>query len=70
MSVAELQKTIRGLSADERRVLAAVATRMKRRRTPAHRRMLTRAMRAMDGGGRFTWDQVKRARADSRKASD
>lgn len=31
MSLAELQKTILGLSAEDRRVLAVIATRMKRR---------------------------------------
>jgi hypothetical protein len=35
MSVAELQKTIRGLSAEDRRALAAIATRMKRRAVAA-----------------------------------
>lgn len=70
MSVAELQKTIRGLSAEERRVLGVVAARMKGRRNPAHRRKLTAAMRAMDAGDKFTWDEVKRTRAERRKASD
>ena len=69
MSVAELQKTIRGLSAEDRRVLAVVAARMKRRKSPAHRRKLTAAMRAMDAGEKFTWDDVMRKRAERRKAS-
>ena len=63
MSVAELQKTIRGLSAEERRVLSVVAARMKRRKSPAHRRKLTAAMRAMDAGAKFTWGDVKSIRA-------
>jgi hypothetical protein len=70
MSVAELQKTIRGLSAEDRRVLAVVAARMKQRKGPAHRRKLTAAMRAMDAGKKFTWDEVKSTRAERRKASD
>ena len=39
MSVAELQKTIRGLSADDRRALALVAARMKSRKQASRRRM-------------------------------
>jgi hypothetical protein len=70
MSVAELQKTIRGLSAEDRRALAMVAARMKRRKSPAHRRKLTAAMRAMDSGKKFTWNEVKTIRAERRKASD
>lgn len=70
MSVAELQKTIRGLSAEDRRVLAVVATRMKRRKGAVHRRRLTAAMRAMDSGKKFSWDEVKGTRAERRKASD
>ncbi len=35
MSVAELQRTIRGLSAEDRRVLAVIAARMARRRANA-----------------------------------
>ena len=70
MSVAELQKTIRGMSAEDRKALAAIAARMKQRHTPARRRKLTVAMRAMDAGEKFTWDQVKQTRAERRKASD
>jgi hypothetical protein len=70
MSVGELQKTIRGLSAEERRVLAVVAARMKRRRNPAHRRKLTAAMQAMDAGNKFAWNEVKNLRTERRKASD
>jgi hypothetical protein len=69
MSVAELQKTIRGLSAGDRKALAAIATRMKQRRTVARRRKLTGAMRTMDAGEKFTWDEVKKTRAERRKAS-
>ena len=70
MSVAELQRTIRGLTAEERRVLAVVAARMVRSRKPVHRRKLTAAMRAMDTGAKFTWKEVKTIRAERRKASD
>ena len=70
MSVAELQKTIRGLSAEDRQTLATIATRMKRRHAPARRRKLTAAMRAMDAGKKFSWDEVKQTRAERRKASD
>lgn len=68
MSVAELQKTIRGLSAEDRKALATIATRMKQRHTPAHRRKLAAAMRAMDAGEKFSWAQVKQSRAARRKA--
>ena len=63
MSIAELQKIIRGLSAGDRKALATIATRMKQRHAPARRRKLTVAMRAMDAGEKFTWDEVKQARA-------
>ena len=69
MSVAELQKTIRGLSAEDRKALAAIATRMKERHTAARRRKLTTTMHAMDAGRKFTWDEVKKSRAELRKAS-
>lgn len=70
MSVAELQKTIRGLSPEDRRALATIAVRMKRRYTPARRRKLTTAMRAMDAGEKISWEEVKKIRAERRKASD
>lgn len=70
MSVAELQKTIRGLSAEDRLALAKIAARMKQRTTLARRRKLTAAMRAMDAGEKFTWVEVKKIRAERRKASD
>lgn len=38
MSVAELQKTIRGLTAEDRKALAAIATRMKQRHRAARRK--------------------------------
>lgn len=69
MSVAELQKTIRGLNAEERKVLAKIATRLKQRHSTARRRTLTKAMRAMDAGEKFTWTGVKKSRAERRKAS-
>ena len=69
MSVAELQKTIRGLSAEDRKALATIATRMKQRHGAARRRKLTTTMRAMDAGAKFTWDEVKQSRAERRKAS-
>lgn len=70
MSVAELQRTIRVLTAEERRVLAAIAARMVRSRKPTRRRKLTATMRTMDAGRKFTWNEVKTARAERRKASD
>ena len=69
MSVAELQKTIRGLSAEDRKALATIATRMKQRHGAARRRKLTATMRAMDAGNKFTWDTVRKSRAERRKAS-
>ena len=69
MSVAELQKTIRGLSAEDRKALAAIATRMKQRHGADRRRKLTATMRAMDAGEKFTWDEIKQSRAERRKAS-
>jgi len=70
MSVAELQRTIRGLNAGDRRALVMIATRMKQRYTPARRRKLTATMRAMETGEKFTWEEVKQTRAERRKASD
>ena len=61
MSVAELQKNIRGLSVEDRRVLSVIAARMKQRRSPAHRRKLTAAMREMDTGKKHTMAQVEEA---------
>lgn len=69
MSVAELQKTIRGLNAEDRKALAAIATRMKQRHGIARRRKLTATIRAMDAGSKFTWDEVRKSRAERRKAS-
>ena len=54
MSVAELQETIRGLSAGDRRALATIATRMEQRHTTARRKKLTVTMRDMDAGKKFT----------------
>lgn len=70
MSVAELEKTIRGLSAGDRKALATIAARMKRRHTATRRRKLTATMQAMDAGKKFTWEEVKQSRAERRKASD
>lgn len=69
MSVAELQKAINDLSAADRRALAGIVARMKARHAPSRRRKLTAAMRAMDGGEKFTWDDVRMKRAERRKAS-
>lgn len=69
MSVAELQKTIRGLTPEDRKALATIATRMKQRNSTTRRRKLTAAMRAMDAGAKFTWTEVKKSRAERRKAS-
>ena len=69
MSVAELQKTIRGLTAGERHMLAVVAARMVRGRRPAHRRQLTAALSTLDAGAKFSWAEVKTIRAERRKAS-
>ncbi len=70
MSVAELEKTIRGLSAGDRKALATIATRMKQRHSTTRRRKLAVTMRAMDAGKKFTWEEVKQSRAERRKASD
>lgn len=64
VSVAELQKTIRGMSAEDRKALAVIATRMKQRHTPARRRKLRAAMRAMDAGEKFTWMRSDKDGAD------
>lgn len=69
MSVAELQKTIRGLTAEDRKALAAIATRMKQRHRAARRKKLTMTMQAMDAGEKFTWNDVRKSRAERRKAS-
>ncbi len=70
MSVAELQKTLQGLSPDDRRTLAAIAERMKRRHSAGRRRQLTAAMKEIGNGKGVGWEHVKHVRAERRKASD
>lgn len=73
MSVAELQKTIRGLSAEDRRALAAIATRMKRRSVAAKqtRSRFTKSKltgqivsKGAKGAPRITSEQVRALLAD------
>ena len=68
MSVAELQKTIAKLPADQRRTVAKFVTRLRKDSTPAHRRRLSALMQKMDAGEKFSRGEVMKARAAFRKA--
>jgi hypothetical protein len=59
MSVAELQKTIAKLPPDQQRTVARFVTRLKKNTLPARRRQLTRSMREMDAGIKYTQAQVE-----------
>lgn len=58
MSVAELQKRITRLPPSRRRALAKYARFLERIDSPAHRRTLTRSMRDMDAGNKYSHDEV------------
>lgn len=73
MSVAELQKTIRGLSAEDRRALGVIAARMKRRAVAAKqtRSQFTKSKltgqivsKGAKGAPRVTSEQVRALLAD------
>jgi hypothetical protein len=65
MSVAQLQKLIADLAPGQRQVVARFVAQIKRHSAPASRRQLTASMRAMDAGEKFSWAQVRRARAEA-----
>ena len=58
MSVAELQKRIIRLTPTKRRALAKYALFLERLDSPARRRKLTRSMREMDAGLKYSREQV------------
>ena len=68
MSVAELQKTIAKLPADQQRTVAKFVTRLKKSTSPARQRQLARSMREMDAGIKYTREDVMKARVAFRKA--
>lgn len=63
MSVAELQKTIAKLPPDQQRTVARFVTRLKKSTSAARQRQLSRAMREMDAGKKYTREEVMKARA-------
>lgn len=63
MSVAELQKRITRLSPSRRKALAKYALFLERLDSPGHRRTLTRSMREMDEGIKYTHGEVLAALA-------
>ncbi len=58
MSVAELQKEITALSPGKRRSVAKYVAHLKRKDSPARRLELSRTMREMDAGKKYTQAQV------------
>ena len=58
MSVAELQKRITRLSPSRRKALAKYALFLERLDSPARRRALTRSMREMDAGVKYSHAEV------------
>jgi hypothetical protein len=63
MSVAELQRTIAKLPPDQQRTVARFVTRLKKSTSAARQRQLSRAMREMDAGIKYTREDVMKARA-------
>jgi len=63
MSVAELQRTIAKLPPDQQRTVARFVTRLKKSTSAARQRQLSRAMRGMDAGIKYTREDVMKARA-------
>lgn len=59
MSVAELQKSIARLPADERRAVASFILQLKKRRSPERQRRNARIMRDMDVGLKYSRAQVE-----------
>lgn len=59
MSVAELQKTIAKLPADQVQTVAKFIRRLKKSTSPARQRQLARSMREMDAGIKYTRAQVE-----------
>ncbi|MBL9202473.1 MAG: hypothetical protein JNL39_18325 [Opitutaceae bacterium] len=58
MSVAELQKDIAALPAGPRRSVAKFVAYLKRRDSPARRRLLTKVGRDMDAGKSYSQAEV------------
>ena len=68
MSVAELQRTIAKLPADQQQTVAKFVSRLKKSSSAARRRQLARSMREMDAGIKYSRAEVMKARAAFRKA--
>ena len=58
MSVAELQKTIAKLPPEQQRTVARFVTRLKKGSSATRQRQLSRAMREMDAGKKYTREEV------------
>ncbi len=65
MSVVELQKEFTALSPGKRRSVAKFIAHLKRQDSPARKRELSRIMREMDAGKKYTMAQVEEARMRS-----
>jgi hypothetical protein len=63
MSVAELQRTIAKLPPEQQRTVARFITRLRKGTSAARQRQLSRAMREMDAGKKYTREDVRKARA-------
>lgn len=63
MSVAEITKSIARLTPEQQAVVGRFVSRVRRSNSPVRRRQLGATMRAMDAGEKFSWADVKRARA-------
>ena len=68
MSVAELQRVIAKLPADQQQTVARFVRRLKKSSSPARQRQLARGMREMDAGIKYTREEVMKARAAFQKA--
>jgi len=63
MRVAELVKSIARLTPEQQAAVMRFVEKVRRSNSPARRRQLSATMRAMDAGEKFSWTEVKRARA-------
>ena len=62
MSVAEITRSIARLTPEQQASVARFVSRVRRSNSPTRRRQLSAIMQAMDGGEKFSWADVKKAR--------
>ncbi|MEY2880030.1 MAG: hypothetical protein RLZZ15_2410 [Verrucomicrobiota bacterium] len=63
MSVAEISKSIARLTPEQQAVVVQFVSKVRGSNSPARRRQLSTTMQAMDAGEKFSWTDVKKARA-------